>query len=765
VCDLQVGVTGSFTQNCPTGNNGWVSLAFPVETNGALVSAVNMTHNTNTAGGHLYLLGDCGGNPDINNRLYTGCSQIVAGSVGPQVYPIDPPVATGSTTWVVAVFQSTFSFDVAYNSSLPGAGLAYGNLSSSGVCGNWQDLNVFGFGFCYCVSVETSGGTEDCCEGALCDGDANGDGVVDPLDSGYAAARFGADVMLPGNCQADVNCDGIIDPLDGGYILARFGTCNAPILCAPGGGECGGGGGLENDACADAITVTEGTTPFNNSDATTDGPADCDEFTGNFDIWYEYTAPAAGTVVVSTCGLTFFDSTLSVYNGFGCPVGAPLACNDDNCGEGGGPSELSVTVTNGQNLKIRVGGWDDASGNASPKGSGELTIYFVPSGQGACCFADESCTETTSSGCTGAGGTFTGVGTACTPSQCQIPSVNDSCTDVTPVPVANGETVTFTGDNSDAAVDDCTTFSGNEVWEAFSISETLNVVIDYCETVPTFSPVWGYVSDSCPCGGIVQADSTLFLPCPGGETDPIMTYNNLPAGEYWIPVYAAEDATLGPYTIHVTASLPPADCCVVHPQPGCDEIDGVPAPGVEECVCAVDAFCCDTTWDEACVSEVEGLGCADCPSTEPLVNDECDGAVALACDTSITVTGGDYTTNAGDPVSTCEIANGGPFLKDTSWWYTVTVPTGTTSFTIDLCDSSGDDDNDTVVSVFTRTSSCGALSQLACDDDTCVPPPAFGPSQVTVNSPVANDDYIVLVDVYSASDPDATYVATLTCTP
>lgn len=61
-----------------------------------------------------------------------------------------------------------------------------------------------------------------------CEGDANLDGVVDPLDGGYIAARLGC---APGtgdmSCDAaDVNGDGSIDPLDLGYVLARFSTCN-----------------------------------------------------------------------------------------------------------------------------------------------------------------------------------------------------------------------------------------------------------------------------------------------------------------------------------------------------------------------------------------------------------------------------------------------------------------------------------------------------------------------------------------------------------
>ena len=61
-----------------------------------------------------------------------------------------------------------------------------------------------------------------------CDGDANGDGVVDPLDTGFVLARFGCSVGA-GNATcdaADVNADGVVNPLDSGYVLARFGECS-----------------------------------------------------------------------------------------------------------------------------------------------------------------------------------------------------------------------------------------------------------------------------------------------------------------------------------------------------------------------------------------------------------------------------------------------------------------------------------------------------------------------------------------------------------
>lgn len=48
-------------------------------------------------------------------------------------------------------------------------------------------------------------------------------------------------------------------------------------------------------------------------------------------------------------------------------------------------------------------------------------------------------------------------------------------------------------------------------------------------------------------------------------------------------------------------------CCAAHATPGCSDA------GVEACVCAADAYCCSTQWDATCVDEVGTEGCGSCP--------------------------------------------------------------------------------------------------------------------------------------------------------
>ncbi|MCH7852405.1 MAG: hypothetical protein IIC41_06440, partial [Candidatus Marinimicrobia bacterium] len=63
--------------------------------------------------------------------------------------------------------------------------------------------------------VEANGQVLPALEGTgPCEGDANGDGTVDPLDSGFVLARFGCSVGTgdPSCDAADQNGDGAVDP-------------------------------------------------------------------------------------------------------------------------------------------------------------------------------------------------------------------------------------------------------------------------------------------------------------------------------------------------------------------------------------------------------------------------------------------------------------------------------------------------------------------------------------------------------------------------
>ncbi|MBX3396444.1 MAG: PQQ-dependent sugar dehydrogenase [Phycisphaerae bacterium] len=142
-----------------------------------------------------------------------------------------------------------------------------------------------------------------------------------------------------------------------------------------------------NDQCSNAILIADGVHAFSTVGATTDGDPhpECvvsgDGGQTFNDIWFKYVSPCSGTLTVTTCeqlgGSASYDSDLVVYdwNGSDCATRTFLACNDDDavnaCGSAGGGyhSTIIVNVAAGQNILIRVGGWN--SGNS---GTGNLKV-------------------------------------------------------------------------------------------------------------------------------------------------------------------------------------------------------------------------------------------------------------------------------------------------------------------------------------------------------------------------------------------------------
>lgn len=119
-----------------------------------------------------------------------------------------------------------------------------------------------------------------------------------------------------------------------------------------------------NDNCVDAQLIGDGAFAFSTLNATTDGPdepAQC-SFAGQTnitrDIWYKYLASCTGTATVSLCGSSY-NTKLAAYAG--CPAGSglTLACNDDFCGSS---SQISFPVVAGTLYRVRIGGFNNASG-------------------------------------------------------------------------------------------------------------------------------------------------------------------------------------------------------------------------------------------------------------------------------------------------------------------------------------------------------------------------------------------------------------------
>lgn len=128
------------------------------------------------------------------------------------------------------------------------------------------------------------------------------------------------------------------------------------------------GGPPPNDACDLATPIAgEGIFSFDNRFATEDLAERCDLPADPpilRDVWYCWTAPQSGLVMIDTCGGTSLDSMLQVYEGCECPVAIDrsLTCNDDACFDSfcripacGAQSNVEFNAGKGQSYLVRLG--------------------------------------------------------------------------------------------------------------------------------------------------------------------------------------------------------------------------------------------------------------------------------------------------------------------------------------------------------------------------------------------------------------------------
>ncbi|MEI6687968.1 MAG: S8 family serine peptidase [Thermoleophilia bacterium] len=121
--------------------------------------------------------------------------------------------------------------------------------------------------------------------------------------------------------------------------------------------------GLSNDDFQDATTLSGTSVSASGSTATatrqTGEPAHGGTG-GAASIWYRWTAPANGTLVLTTQGSTF-DTLLGVYTGTSVDALTTLAQNDD-VASGTLWSKVTINVTSGASYAIAIDGWGGARG-------------------------------------------------------------------------------------------------------------------------------------------------------------------------------------------------------------------------------------------------------------------------------------------------------------------------------------------------------------------------------------------------------------------
>lgn len=135
--------------------------------------------------------------------------------------------------------------------------------------------------------------------------------------------------------------------------------------------------------------------------------------------------------------------------------------------------------------------------------------------------------------------------------------VNDQCTSVTPVALAIGSTLTFTGTTVGATtINDgveghalMTSPGDASVWHAFTTTACSDVKVLYCNTPLPATAQWNFLT-TCPGNVDVSFSLANFgIFCTNGQFG--INWVNLPAGTYYLPILAT--ATSGVYEISVSS--------------------------------------------------------------------------------------------------------------------------------------------------------------------------------------------------------------------
>jgi hypothetical protein len=229
---------------------------------------------------------------------------------------------------------------------------------------------------------------------------------------------------------------------------------------------------------------------------------------------------------------------------------------------------------------------------------------------------------------------------------------NNDCWDVLAVDLTANSSVTVTGNNEGAT--DNMGLGVEHVWEAFTITECLDVTVAYCGTVPVFNAAHRTLYVECSPGGFannVRHPDTGITQTDCLDGNFTIPYFQLPPGTYYYLVQS-QPGSIGDYQITFSA---------------------VP-----------------------------------CAATVP-ANDECTGAVTLVPNTDcITVSGNVDGANAGTslPPITCEGWTGDS--SDDVWFKFVATAT---SHTVMVMPSAQFD-----ATVDLRSGPCGATENIACSE-------------------------------------------------
>ncbi|MCX7963895.1 MAG: hypothetical protein N2644_05385 [Candidatus Sumerlaea chitinivorans] len=187
--------------------------------------------------------------------------------------------------------------------------------------------------------------------------DCNSNGVPDECDLSSGASQDCNANNIPDECDIasgtsqDCNSDGLPD------------ECGLVSVAVAG-----------SDECSSAPLVLPGL--IYNGDTTTatqDGSESCTGYDSP-DVWYRYIPAVSGTLTISLCGSSY-DTALSVHTGCPGDTTNEIACNDDSCDLS---SEVTLSVTAGEEYLIRIGGYDSDVGTYRMQLFGPPALGLVP---------------------------------------------------------------------------------------------------------------------------------------------------------------------------------------------------------------------------------------------------------------------------------------------------------------------------------------------------------------------------------------------------
>lgn len=139
--------------------------------------------------------------------------------------------------------------------------------------------------------------------------------------------------------------------------------------------------------------------------------------------------------------------------------------------------------------------------------------------------------------------------------------VNDVCGSVTPLELAMGSTIEFTGNTTDA------TFAGDNVpgsgldgygkpvvWAAFTTFACADISVSFCGSTTPFLDAyfWEVLTAQCPADQLVITSLYNNTECTDGQ--PTIHFPSLPAGTWYYPIWADPSGPVGDYVIQMSAT-------------------------------------------------------------------------------------------------------------------------------------------------------------------------------------------------------------------